>query len=167
MIAGLFGLTNIFARTLGGIFGDKIGIRFGSKGLALFLGAVLLAEGLALLLFSQMATLFLAVGAMIVFSLFVQMAEGATYSVVPFVDRKILGSVAGIVGAGGNARAVAVGFLFRSASLGYADALLIVGVAVIIAASLVRAVRFSPETELAERQAINLARADLSPSAAG
>ncbi len=169
IIAGTFGLMNIFARTLGGMFGDKMGIRFGLKGRVMFLGGVLLVEGLALILFSQMATLFLAVGAMIVFSLFVQMSEGATFSVVPFINRKALGSVAGIVGAGGNAGAVAFGFLFRSESLGYADALLIVGVAVILASTLVLAVRFSPETERAERQAIDLALADragLAPSAA-
>ncbi len=169
IIAGTFGLMNIFARTLGGMFGDKMGIRFGLKGRVMFLGGVLLVEGLALILFSQMATLFLAVGAMIVFSLFVQMSEGATFSVVPFINRKALGSVAGIVGAGGNAGAVAFGFLFRSESLGYADALLIVGVAVILASTLVLTVRFSPETERAERQAIDLALADragLAPSAA-
>ncbi len=169
IIAGTFGLMNIFARTLGGMFGDKMGIRFGLKGRVMFLGGVLLVEGLALILFSQMATLFLAVGAMIVFSLFVQMSEGATFSVVPFINRKALGSVAGIVGAGGNAGAVAFGFLFRSENLGYADALLIVGVAVMLASTLVLAVRFSPETERAERRAIDLALADragLAPSAA-
>ena len=100
LIAGLFGLMNLFARTLGGIFGDKFGIKFGLKGRVMFLGVVLLVEGIALMVFSQMATLFLAVGAMIVFSLFVQMSEGATFSVVPFVNRKALGSVAGHRGRG-------------------------------------------------------------------
>ena len=169
IIAGLFGVMNIFARTLGGYFGDRMGIRFGLKGRVMFLGAVLLVEGLALILFSQMATLFLAIGVMIVFSLFVQMSEGATFSVVPFINRKALGSVAGIVGAGGNAGAVAFGFLFRAESLTYADALLIVGIVVIVASSLVLTVRFSPETERAEKRAIDLALADragLAPSAA-
>ena len=54
LIAGLFGLMNIFARTLGGIFGDKASIRFGLRGRVMFLGAVLLLEGIALILFSQM-----------------------------------------------------------------------------------------------------------------
>ena len=169
IIAGTFGLMNIFARTLGGFFGDKMGIRFGLKGRVMFLGAVLLVEGLALILFSQMATLFLAVAAMVMFSLFVQMSEGATFSVVPFINRKALGSVAGIVGAGGNAGAVAFGFLLRSENLGYADALLIIGVTVLLASALVFTVRFSPETERAEKRAIDLALADragLAPSAA-
>ena len=159
LIAGLFGMMNIFARTLGGIFGDKAGIKFGLRGRVMFLGIVLLCEGVALALFSQMATLFLAVGAMVVFSLFVQMAEGATFSVVPFINRRALGSVAGIVGAGGNAGAVAFGFLFRAESLTYADALFVVGIAVLVASSLVFLVRFSSETERAERRALDNALA--------
>ena len=142
---------------------------FGLMGPVMFLGGVLLVEGLALILFSQMATLFLAVGAMIVFSLLVQMSEGATFSVVPFINRKALGSVAGIVGADGNAGAVAFGFLFRAESLSYADALLLVGVVVIMASTLVLAVQFSPETERAEKRALDLAlaeRAGFAPSAA-
>ena len=169
IIAGTFGLMNIFARTLGGIFGDKMGIKFGLRGRVMFLGGVLLLEGVALILFSQMATLFLAVGAMIVFSLFVQMSEGATFSVVPFINRKALGSVAGIVGAGGNAGAVCFGFLFRAESLTYTDALMIVGVVVLIASALVFVVRFSPETERAERTALNnalAARSAAMPAAA-
>ena len=50
LIAGLFGLMNLFARTLGGIIGDKVGIRFGLRGRTLFLGGVLLIEGMALVL---------------------------------------------------------------------------------------------------------------------
>ena len=154
LIAGLFGLMNIFARTLGGFFGDKFGIKFGLKGRVMFMGGVLLMEGLALVLFSQMATLFLAVGAMIIFSLFVQMTEGATFSVVPFINRKALGSVAGIVGAGGNAGAVAAGFLFRVESLTIADALMLIGIVVVAIAPLAFLVRFSPQTEAEERSAI-------------
>ncbi len=150
LIAGLFGMMNIFARTLGGYFGDKFGIKFGLKGRVMFLGGVLLLEGLALILFSQMATLFLAVGAMIIFSLFVQMSEGATFSVVPFINRKALGSVAGIVGAGGNAGAVAAGFLFRIESLTFGDALMLIGIVVVAVAPLAFLVRFSPQRESEE-----------------
>ena len=157
LIAGLFGLMNIFARTLGGAFGDKFGIKFGLKGRVMFMGTVLALEGLALILFSQMGSLFLAVGAMIVFSLFVQMSEGATFSVVPFINRKALGSVAGIVGAGGNAGAVAAGFLFRAESLSTEQALLILGVGVFLVAPLAFLVRFSARTEAEEKNAMEQA----------
>ena len=159
LIAGLFGLMNIFARTLGGMFGDKFGIKFGLRGRVMFMGGVLLMEGLALILFSQMATLFLAVGAMIIFSLFVQMSEGATFSVVPFINRKCLGSVAGIVGAGGNAGAVAAGFLFRMEGLTFADALLLIGIVVVAVAPLAFLVRFSPQREAEEKTAMETALA--------
>ncbi len=159
IIAGLFGVMNIFARTLGGVFGDKAGIMFGLKGRVMFLGIVLLCEGVTLILFSHMASLFLSVGTMMVFSLFVKMSQGATFSVVPFINRRALGSVAGIVGAGGNAGAVAFGFLFRTESLSTADALLIVGMVVVVASALVFAVRFSRETEAAEQKMLDNALA--------
>jgi MFS transporter, NNP family, nitrate/nitrite transporter len=160
LIAGLFGLMNIFARTLGGVWGDQAGIRFGLKGRVVFLGVVLLLEGLALILFSQMSTLLLAVGVMIIFSLFVQMSEGATFSVVPFVNRKALGPVAGIVGAGGNAGAVAAGFLFRIESLSTEQALLYLGVGVALVAPVVLLVRFSAQNEAEEKNALEYALAE-------
>ncbi len=157
LIAGMFGLMNVFARTLGGMFGDRAGIKFGLRGRVMFLGVVLLLEGIALIVFSQMSVLFLAVGAMIVFSLFVQMSEGATFSVVPFINKRALGSVAGIVGAGGNAGAVAFGFLFRMESLATNQALMIIGLVVLGASALVFLVRFSATREMEERQAVESA----------
>lgn len=147
LIAGLFGLMNIFARSLGGFFGDKAGIKWGLRGRVLFLFAVLFIEGLALMLFSSMTVLPLAIASMIVFSLFVQMSEGATYSVVPFVNKKALGAVSGIVGAGGNAGAVAAGFLFKVENVSYPEALFIIGIVVVGISLISFLVRFSSEAE--------------------
>jgi NNP family nitrate/nitrite transporter-like MFS transporter len=47
------------------------------------------------------------------FGLCLKMANGATYSIVPFINPKAVGSVAGIVGAGGNVGAMLIGFLFK------------------------------------------------------
>ncbi len=149
MIAALFGLMNIFARTLGGVFGDKFGGRWGLKGRVTWLFVVLLCEGIALMLFSQMAVLALAIPTLILFSLFVQMSEGATYSVVPFVNKNALGAVAGIVGAGGNAGAVAAGFLFKTAAIEWPTALLILGATVVACSFCAFLVRFSTEAETA------------------
>jgi NNP family nitrate/nitrite transporter-like MFS transporter len=130
LIAGSFGLMNIFARTLGGVFGDRFGQRWGLSGRVKWLFITLFCEGLTLMLFSKMTTLTLAIPTLILFSLFVQMSEGATFSVVPFVNRRALGSVAGIVGAGGNVGAVLGGFLFKSPDLSWSTALFVLGAAV-------------------------------------
>lgn len=113
----------------------------------MFLFAMLLMEGLALMLFSQMSVLAVAIGSMIVFSLFVQMAEGATFSVVPFINRKAVGAVSGIVGAGGNAGAVAAGFLFKYESISYPEALFIIGGIVVAVSLLSFTIQFSAADE--------------------
>ena len=149
MAAGLFGLMNIFARTLGGAMGDRWGLKWGLRGRVWFLGGILFLEGLALMLFSQQTVLPMAIATLILFSLCVQMSEGATYSVVPFINKKALGSVAGIVGAGGNAGAVAAGFLFKSASMSWPQAFLILGAAVTLSSFVTFALRFSEAEEMA------------------
>ncbi|WP_110643427.1 MFS transporter [Salinicola sp. CPA57] len=153
LIAGLFGLMNLFARTLGGWFSDLFARNGGLKGRVRWLFIALLCEGIALTGFAQMQTLAVAISIMLVFSLFVQMAEGATFGVVPFINKNAMGAVAGIVGAGGNAGAVAAGFLFRSESLSYQQGLFYLGLTVIAASLFALTVKFSSETEAAETAA--------------
>ncbi|MAG94759.1 MAG: MFS transporter [Planctomycetaceae bacterium] len=150
LFAGLFGLMNVFGRTLGGHFSDRLGARHGLKGRVRWLFAALLCEGVALMAFSQQNVLAMAIPALIALSLFVQMSEGATFAVVPFINKRALGSVAGIVGAGGNAGAVAAGFLFKGA-LDWPTALLILGCLVTVSSFLTLAVRFSPQAETEAR----------------
>ena len=147
LVAGLFGLMNIFARTLGGFISDKFVQRGGLRGRVKWLFIALLCEGIALTFFSQMRVLHLAIPVMIAFSLFVQMSEGATFSIVPFINKKALGPVAGIVGAGGNMGAVAAGFLMRAEDISYQQALLILGGIVTACSFLTVFVRFSPAEE--------------------
>jgi MFS transporter, NNP family, nitrate/nitrite transporter len=144
--AGSLGLMHLFARTLGGVVSDRLGGRWGLKGRVNWLFAALLVEGCGLMLFSRMPTVALAIPAMIGFGLFMKMSEGATYAVVPFVNKKALGSVAGIVGAGGNAGAVAAGFMFKGA-LPWPTALLILGALVAASSFLAFTVRFSADVE--------------------
>ena len=152
LVAGLFGLMNIFARTTGGIIGDRFGHHGGLKGRVKWLFIALFVEGLALLLFSRITVLPVAIGTMIIFSLFVQMSEGATFSVVPFINKKALGSVAGIVGAGGNMGAVAAGFLFRAEGITWPQALLYIGFGVLVISFATVFVTFSAEDEAKARE---------------
>lgn len=160
LIAACFGLMNIFARTLGGIFADNCASLWGLRGRSYWLFIVLLAEGFALMLFSQMSVLFLAIPTLILFSLCTQMAEGATYSVVPFMNKKALGAVSGGVGAGGNAGAVAAGFLFKG-SMDWNEVFFVIGVVVAIASFLTFFLRFTPEQEREERIAFETAHMDV------
>jgi NNP family nitrate/nitrite transporter-like MFS transporter len=130
LVASLYGGMNLFSRTLGGIASDRISKSRGLPGRVAWLFVVLFCEGLALILFSQASSLPLAIPGLLAVALFVQMAAGATYAVVPFVNPKSLGSVAGIVGAGGNLGAVLAGLMFTN-FMPWPTALLILGVTVI------------------------------------
>ncbi|MDX1497412.1 MAG: MFS transporter [Salinisphaeraceae bacterium] len=152
LLAGSFGVMALFARTLGGWLSDRIAKNKGLTGRVRLLFVVLFMEGLMLMLFSKMTILPLAVICMLAFGMFVHMSCGATFGLVPFMNRKALGAVAGIVGAGGNAGAVAAGFLFKSEALTYQQGLFWLGIAVTIAAFATLLVRFSPEV-IAEEDA--------------
>ncbi len=155
-MAFLYGGMNLFARPLGGIISDAFGGRVGLSGRVLWLFTALFCEGLTLMVFSQIRVLALAIPVLMLFGLFVQMSNGATFSVVPFVNKKALGAVAGIVGAGGNAGAVAAGFLFKG-DIAWPTALLILGGVVTVCSFCALAVNFSPESEAEARR--DLARA--------
>jgi NNP family nitrate/nitrite transporter-like MFS transporter len=103
---------NLVARALGGIISDRCAAAWGVRGRIGWLFVALLGEGLLLMLFSQAGILPLSIVLMLAFGLFVKMSNGATYAVVLFVNRRALGTVAGIVGAGGNAGAVLAGMCF-------------------------------------------------------
>jgi NNP family nitrate/nitrite transporter-like MFS transporter len=153
LAAGSFGLLALFARALGGMVSDRVARARGLNGRTLLLFVMIVGEGLGLLWFSQMQVAAMAVVAMLVFGLFTHMACGATYALVPFIDRKALGGVAGIIGAGGNVGAVAAGFLMKG--VGNAQqCLMILGVFVTCAAGCVLLVRFSQETLTHEAAAL-------------
>ena len=147
LLASLFGLMNLFARSLGGLCSDKLNRDGGLQSRAMFLFVCLFLEGIFLILFSQMSVLWIAVPVLIVFSLFVQMAEGATFAIVPYINKRAVGSVSGIVGAGGNFGAILAGFLFKFGTEYFAHAYLIMGSVVVVSAFCAFAVRFSPEQE--------------------
>jgi MFS transporter, NNP family, nitrate/nitrite transporter len=158
LLTAMFGSMNLFARTLGGWVGDKCGNRWGLSGRVKWLFVALFGEGIGLMVFSQATTLSLAIPLMITFALFVKMSNGATYAVVPFINRRALGSVSGIVGSGGNATAVAAGFLFKTQGLDWHTALFILGAAVTMISFLSLSITFSPETERESLSRVTLTR---------
>jgi MFS transporter, NNP family, nitrate/nitrite transporter len=150
--AGMFGFMNIFARALGGIFADKIGRKFGMRGKGILLAAVLLLEGLGLLMFAQSGSFAMAIFSMISFALFLKMANGATYAITPFINEKNGGLVAGIVGAGGNLGGMMFGFLFKSKNITYLDAFTYIGYIAIAVSVIVLVTRFAKTEAVSEVQ---------------
>jgi MFS transporter, NNP family, nitrate/nitrite transporter len=152
VVASTFGMMNLFARALGGIVSDRCNRRWGLRGRALLLGGTVAAEGLAMMLFSRMHVLPFAIASMMFTGLFVKMSNGANYSIVPFVNKRAIGAVAGIVGAGGNAGAVFAGFLFKTSSLTYPQAFMILGALILLSSAFAFSVRFSEADELAAKE---------------
>lgn len=159
LAAGSFGLLALFARAVGGILSDRLAHRKGLDARTTLLFALMVGEGLGLLLFSRMQTAGMAVLAMIVFGLFTHMACGATYALVPFIDRKSLGGVAGIVGAGGNVGAVAAGFLLKAVG-DTQDCFAVLGFAALVSSVCAILVRFTAAHKASEQALYDKALAE-------
>ncbi|MDX1938118.1 MAG: MFS transporter [Flavihumibacter sp.] len=114
MCAGIFGWINLFARPLGGIVADRVGKVWGFDGKSFLLAVLLLLEGIGLIWFAKSGNIGMAIFMMFFFGLSLKMANGATYSLVPFISPIAVGSVAGIVGAGGNIGAMLIAFMFKA-----------------------------------------------------
>jgi MFS transporter, NNP family, nitrate/nitrite transporter len=166
LAAGSFGLLALFARALGGLSSDRVARSGGLRGRALLVAVLLAGEGLGLLAFSQTTAVAPAVVAMLAFGLFTHMACGAIYAVVPFIDRKALGGVTGIVGAGGNVGGVVAGFILKGAG-GLPVTLFVLGCCVLVTAVLALCVRFSLAHQDAERKLYNEALARRNADAEG
>ena len=158
--AGAFGLMNLFARALGGYIADWFGLKWRMQGRVSWLFIALFCEGLALVLFSQMRRVELAIPAMLLAGLFVKMSNGATYAIVPLINQKSLGSVAGIVGAGGNIGAVAMAFFLGGNPGAWPASFLILGAAIVLCSFFVLVLQRSGASE-AEMEG---AAAPLSPA---
>jgi NNP family nitrate/nitrite transporter-like MFS transporter len=114
---------------------------------------MLLLEGIGLLLFAKAGSLPLAIASMLTFALFLKMANGATYGIVPFVNEKNVGLISGIVGAGGNLGGMLFGFLFKSQSITYAQAFTYIAFIVIAVAAIVFVSRFQKKAVAKEEEA--------------
>ena len=112
-IASLFGWMNLFARGVGGFVSDKANAKMGMRGRLWWQTICLVLEGIMVFIFANTKSLGLAIFIMVIFSTFVQAAEGSSFGIVPYVNPPVTGSISGIVGAGGNTGAVCFGLGFR------------------------------------------------------
>ncbi len=103
LIASSFAFVNLFARPFGGLLSDKmknrkmvmtgymVGISLGFLGMG-FIGSAW--------------PIWLAIVITVICSIFVQGAEGATFAIIPLINPRMTGQVAGMAGAFGNVGAV-------------------------------------------------------------
>merc|ERR1712125_218546 len=108
-MAMTFGTMNLFARPLGGILSDWMNVRWKMQGRLWAHFIALFGEAISLCLFGFMdkgAGVFLAVVVLGVLSIFVNMAEGTSYGIVPYMKPEELAIVSAMVGAGGTLGAV-------------------------------------------------------------
>jgi len=103
LLASGFALMNLVSRPAGGWFSDRFGRR---KSLALLLLGMAIGYGLLAQIDASTPPMLAAILAMAC-SFFVQGAEGAVFAVVPLIQRRLTGQFAGLVGAYGNAGALA------------------------------------------------------------
>lgn len=129
----IYGSMNVFARVLGGYLSDRLNLKIGLRGRLWLITILLILEGIMIIVFAFAKTIPGAVVIMCIFSIFTQSAEGAIYGVVPYVSKLYTGSVAGLIGAGGNVGSVVYGFGFRH--LPYRDAFIMMG-SIVMASSL-------------------------------
>ncbi len=102
LLAGIYPFINLFARPGGGWISDKIGRKL-TLGIA-FAGITI--SFLSLGLVEKIWPIWLVVAITIVGGIFSKAGSGAVYAMVPLVQRRMTGQIAGMVGAFGNVGAV-------------------------------------------------------------
>jgi len=128
LVAASFAFVNLVARPLGGYISDKMANR--KRTMLIYMGGIVVgfflmgnigiwgdgvdADGLRTIvpLFDGVWWLIVAVGITIFASVFVQGAEGATFAIIPMVNKRMTGQIAGMAGAYGNVGAVIYLVLF-------------------------------------------------------
>ncbi len=121
LLAGVYPFINLFARPGGGWISDKIGRKL-TLGIAF---AGITGSFLLLGLVEHGWPVWMVVGLTIVGGIFSKAGSGAVYAMVPLVQRRMTGQIAGMVGAFGNVGAVL--FLTINALVNYDQFFLVIG----------------------------------------
>jgi NNP family nitrate/nitrite transporter-like MFS transporter len=102
LLASGFAFMNLVSRPIGGLFSDRLGRK---RTLTICIAGLAVGYTIMSMITPEWAIVF-AVLATMACSFFVQAGEGAVFAVVPLVQRRLTGQVAGMAGAYGNVGAV-------------------------------------------------------------
>lgn len=112
LIAAASGLMNIFSRPIGGFLSDVSSSYAGMRGRLWYFWLVQTLGGVFCIVLGLMNSLGAAIVTMLIFSIFVQAACGASFGIVPFISRRSLGGIIGMTAAGGNLGSVVTQAVF-------------------------------------------------------
>jgi NNP family nitrate/nitrite transporter-like MFS transporter len=102
VLAFLYGISAVYARGVGGWFSDACYERYSLRGRLWAQLLCMVVQGLLNIWFARSDQLSMSIISMVLFSILIQMSMGTCFGIVPYLDGPNTGSVAGIVGAGGN-----------------------------------------------------------------
>jgi len=144
LLAGIYPFINLFARPGGGWISDKIG----RKLTLTIVFAGITASFVALGFVDQGWPVIAVVGLTIVGGVFSKAGSGAVYAMVPLIQRRMTGQIAGMAGAFGNVGAVL--FLTVNSLVDYDQFFLFIGVVSGFVLLLIVAFLEEPEGQMAE-----------------
>jgi NNP family nitrate/nitrite transporter-like MFS transporter len=122
LLAGIYPFINLFARPAGGFLSDK----YGRKLILLIVFTGISFSFLALSLVEKTSSIYLVVLLTIFAGIFSKAGSGAVFAMVPLIQRRLTGQIAGMVGAFGNVGAVL--FLTANSLVGYNEFFMIIGI---------------------------------------
>lgn len=121
LLAGIYPFVNLIARPGGGWISDKIG----RKLTLIIVFAGITASFLVLGMVDKTWPVWLVVGITIIAGIFSKAGSGAVYAMVPLIQRRMTGQIAGMAGAFGNVGAVI--FLTVNSLVDYDQFFLVIG----------------------------------------
>ena len=144
LLAGVYPVINLFARPGGGWISDKIGRKLT---LMIAFGGIT-ASFLMLGFVSKEWSIALVVGVTIIGGIFSKAGSGAVYAMVPLIQRRMTGQIAGMAGAFGNVGAVI--FLTANSLVSYDEFFMFIGIVSAVIFTLIVIFLEEPKGQIAE-----------------
>ena len=144
LLAGIYPVINLFARPGGGWISDKIGRKLTL--MVAFSGIAL--SFLSLGFVSKEWSIYLVVSITIMGGIFSKAGSGAVYAMVPLIQRRMTGQIAGMAGAFGNVGAVI--FLTVNSLVNYDQFFMFIGTVAAIVFGLIVIFLEEPKGQMAE-----------------